>query len=133
MLAIAVIVGHTPELLDGNRSREPFTRLFGVLSLGEVAVDGFFLISGYLLTSSLLSNPSLRRYFVHRITRIYPGFLVAFFFCVFAAGFILRNLSLRLAGSKRSDMAGGAAKSDAHREYHNRNDFDFGIFKLVSR
>ena len=82
LLAACVVFGHTPELIDGSRVREPLTNIFGVLSLGEVSVDGFFLISGYLLTSSLVRKPALLPYFVNRIGRIYPGFVVAFVFCV---------------------------------------------------
>jgi peptidoglycan/LPS O-acetylase OafA/YrhL len=82
MLASLVIFGHSPELIDGNRSREPLTEMFGVLTLGEAAVNGFFLVSGYLLVASILSSQSLRDYFVKRITRIYPGFIVASLVCV---------------------------------------------------
>lgn len=83
LLAIAVIFGHTPELLDGNRSREPLTMLFHGLSLGETAVFGFFLLSGYLLTASILAAPDLVGYAVKRIARIYPGFILATLICFF--------------------------------------------------
>jgi peptidoglycan/LPS O-acetylase OafA/YrhL len=85
LLASLVVFGHSPELIDGNRSREPLTEMFGVLSLGEAAVNGFFLVSGYLLIASILSS-SLRDYFAKRITRIYPGFIVASLVCVLIVG-----------------------------------------------
>lgn len=44
-------------------------------NMGGWAVIGFFAISGYLITSSRLSNP-LGVFLVHRIARIFPAFLV---------------------------------------------------------
>ena len=78
LFATLVIVSHAPELIDGNRSRELLTQLFGTMSFGEVAVDGFFLLSGYLITQSYLRNPSPRAYLGKRLARIIPGYLVAF-------------------------------------------------------
>jgi peptidoglycan/LPS O-acetylase OafA/YrhL len=75
--ASMVVLSHAPELVDGNRSRELLTRLFGTLSFGEMGVDGFFLISGYLITRSFLTSPGLLNYLAKRIARIYPAFLVA--------------------------------------------------------
>jgi peptidoglycan/LPS O-acetylase OafA/YrhL len=83
ILALSVIVGHSPEMTDGNRGREPLTMVFGTLSLGEVAVYGFFIISGYLITGSYFSAPSLISYLMRRVFRIYPAFVVAFLLSVF--------------------------------------------------
>ncbi|WP_407521551.1 acyltransferase family protein [Methylobacterium oryzisoli] len=82
LFAALVVVAHSPELIDGNRSREILTRVFGTVSFGEVAVDGFFLISGYLITRSYLGAVSPGAYLARRILRIYPGFLVASLVCV---------------------------------------------------
>lgn len=78
VLASLVIVSHSPELLDGNRSREILTRTFGTLSFGEVAVDGFFLISGYLIAGSYVGTNAVGRYLLKRVVRIVPGYAVAF-------------------------------------------------------
>jgi peptidoglycan/LPS O-acetylase OafA/YrhL len=77
-LSILVILSHCPEALDGNRSRELLTRIFGSVSFGELAVDGFFLISGFLIVKSLLQSKSYPEYLLKRLLRIYPGFCVAF-------------------------------------------------------
>ncbi|WDF74671.1 acyltransferase family protein [Novosphingobium sp. KACC 22771] len=91
MLALLVILSHAPEMANGDRHREILTRLFGTLSFGDLAVDGFFIISGYLISASMLSNSKgfLRR----RVMRIYPGFLVASLFCLVIVG-PLRGISL---------------------------------------
>ncbi|MDE1953572.1 MAG: acyltransferase [Betaproteobacteria bacterium] len=85
-LASLVIVSHVPELSDGNRSREILTGLFHTLSLGKVAVDGFFLVSGYLILQSWLREPRLLRFLQKRVLRIYPAFLAASLVCVLIVG-----------------------------------------------
>lgn len=86
VLAGLVIVAHAPELIDGDRSREVLTQVFGTLSCGELAVDGFFLVSGYLITQSWLACPSALAYLRNRVLRIYPGFVVASLVCIFVVG-----------------------------------------------
>ena len=82
LFASLVIVSHAPELTDGNRSRELLTRVFGTLSFGELAVDAFFIISGYLITASVVRSRSLAGYGWRRLLRIAPGFLVSFAVCI---------------------------------------------------
>ncbi|MES2072232.1 MAG: acyltransferase [Pseudomonadota bacterium] len=82
LFATLVIVSHSPELIDGNRSREILTQIFGTLSFGEVGVDGFFLISGYLITKSFVQRQSTLAYLAKRVLRIVPGYLASFWICV---------------------------------------------------
>jgi len=105
ILAVLVIVSHSPELIDGDRRREILTSMFGTLSFGELAVDGFFLISGFLITKSFAESPSLSSYLCRRAFRIIPAYLVSFWICVlFVAPFAgceqdvsaLRVLTLQL-------------------------------------
>jgi peptidoglycan/LPS O-acetylase OafA/YrhL len=42
----------------------------------QCAVEIFFMISGFLITASLLRAPSIRHFVIHRVLRIYPVFLV---------------------------------------------------------
>jgi peptidoglycan/LPS O-acetylase OafA/YrhL len=81
-LACLVIISHAPELLDGNRSRELLTQTFHTISFGEFAVDGFFIVSGYLITASYQGTDSTSVFLFKRIARIYPGFCVAWLVCL---------------------------------------------------
>lgn len=57
IFAVLVLLAHSPEIVDGNRDRELLTMLGGILSFGELAVDGFFLLSGYLIMQSWNNHP----------------------------------------------------------------------------
>lgn len=86
ILATLVLVSHSSELIDGNRGREPLTRMFGTYSLGDLAVSGFFLLSGYLIMQSWDAQPYGWPFLKKRILRIYPGFIVASLICAFVVG-----------------------------------------------
>jgi peptidoglycan/LPS O-acetylase OafA/YrhL len=82
-LALVVVFSHSFLLSTGSNNREPFMILTrGEYSLGSVAVDSFFILSGFLVTKSFLSSRSVFKYMTNRIRRIYPGFVVAMLFCV---------------------------------------------------
>lgn len=86
LLAFFVILSHSPELIDGNRNREVLTQIFHSLSFGQLAVDGFFLLSGYLIVQSWESAPQVWYFLQKRILRIYPAFILAALVCVFIVG-----------------------------------------------
>lgn len=98
LFAILVILSHSSELIDGDRSREILTRIFGTLSFGELGVDGFFLISGYLITKSFQQSRSMGEYLLKRVLRIYPGYLAAYLVCVFVLGPFVGAQIARLSG-----------------------------------
>jgi peptidoglycan/LPS O-acetylase OafA/YrhL len=86
LLATLVLVSHSFELIDGNRERELLTSLFHTMSFGELAVDGFFLVSGFLIIQSWQHNPSFFTFCKKRILRIYPAFIVASLLCAVVVG-----------------------------------------------
>lgn len=86
LFASLVIAAHTPELVDGSRRRELFTSLTGTMSFGDLAVNGFFVISGFLITASFKNSASIPSYLGKRAARIYPAFIVASLFSLLVAG-----------------------------------------------
>jgi peptidoglycan/LPS O-acetylase OafA/YrhL len=99
-LAVLVLLSHSPELIDGNRKREILSAIFHTFSCGELAVKGFFLISGYLIIQSWQRNPQLFDYFKKRVLRIYPGFIIATLISAFVVAPLGANLSDYLAQFK---------------------------------
>lgn len=77
LFATLVLLSHAPELTDADGRRELLHRLFGTLAFGDLAVDGFFLLSGCLIVQSWQRSPQLSDFLKKRVLRIYPGFIVA--------------------------------------------------------
>ncbi|CAB3755671.1 acyltransferase family protein [Paraburkholderia solisilvae] len=69
-----------------TRVADPYAAKILAINPGGLAVDGFFLISGYLITQSWLADPSAKRFLARRVLRLYPGFIVASLFSVFVVG-----------------------------------------------
>ena len=108
-LAASVIVSHS-WVLSGH-SQIPVG--FGDQYVGDIAVDGFFAVSGFLILGSRLASKSLLDFFWRRFLRIWPAFVVVLVFvaavvapfAVFvlgngryeplsAAGYVAKNLAL---------------------------------------
>ena len=87
-LASMVLLSHSFELKEEYAGRAILTRLFGTLTLGELAVDGFFLVSGFLIVQSWQRNPDLNHFLRNRILRIFPAFVVASLISAFLAGLL---------------------------------------------
>lgn len=82
--ALAVLFSHAYPL-TGRNDDEPATRLLG-MSLGDIAVDIFFFVSGLLVTGSLVKRRSGRDFVRARLRRIYPGLWVMLALLVFGLG-----------------------------------------------
>jgi peptidoglycan/LPS O-acetylase OafA/YrhL len=77
-LAVVVIFSHSFPLGTGSNSHEPLLRATnGQITFGTLAVDWFFVISGFLITQSWHNSRNAWSYLKKRICRIYPGFLAA--------------------------------------------------------
>jgi hypothetical protein len=74
-LATTVIFSHSYDMLGRTN---PFKRATGgQTELASVAVDVFFVLSGYLITQSFCSSHTVLDYFWKRILRLFPAFVVA--------------------------------------------------------
>lgn len=90
--ATLVIFSHSYPLLKfhGTDPLEASTRI----SFGGLAVDIFFITSGFLICRSFLNKPSIIDYALSRILRIYPALIIAVTFCVLMVGPIFTTSSL---------------------------------------
>jgi peptidoglycan/LPS O-acetylase OafA/YrhL len=97
--ATLVLLSHAPELTDGNKSRELFHRITdSPMTFGGVGVDGFFLLSGYLIVQSWLGEPKLSNFLRKRFLRIVPGYLVAVLLSTLAVGMLAPGVPHFFAG-----------------------------------
>lgn len=74
-LALMVVVSHAFSVVSGHVPDEPLARTTG-FSLGEHAVNGFFAVSGFLVTMSY-DRRGWRDYVIARSLRIGPGLVAA--------------------------------------------------------
>jgi peptidoglycan/LPS O-acetylase OafA/YrhL len=86
IFAVLVILSHSFPLATGlGNADEPLYRLtHGQITLGNISVWAFFVISGFLITQSWQRSPKVGKYLKRRICRIYPGFVVAALLTAFA-------------------------------------------------
>jgi peptidoglycan/LPS O-acetylase OafA/YrhL len=83
--ALAVGFGHQPVVND--------------TTLGDLAVDAFFVLSGFLVTGSLVRTRSVARYLWHRALRIMPGFWACLLVLALVVAPVLAVLQGRPAAS----------------------------------
>lgn len=87
--AAAVIYAHAFPIAGGPDTVEPLYALTG-MNCGDIAVDVFFVTSGYLVTQSLLSGGgSLVSFVVSRAVRIYPALITVSCLTAFIIGPLL--------------------------------------------
>ncbi|SNT09067.1 Peptidoglycan/LPS O-acetylase OafA/YrhL, contains acyltransferase and SGNH-hydrolase domains [Granulicella rosea] len=83
-LAVLVIYSHSYALGLGSEAREPIARLtHGQVTGGSIAVNLFFIMSGFMITASAERSPSIASYLKKRVLRIYPAFIAVTLLCAF--------------------------------------------------
>ena len=74
--ALLVIYGHAPAFIPNAVSTDVVARLLGFDYSGSLAVKFFFMLSGLLVTMSIMARPQPVEFVIKRIARIFPGLLV---------------------------------------------------------
>lgn len=75
MASVLVIESHSTQLTGIGISYVKL--LTKSVSLGNLCVDVFFMVSGYLILASYLRISNTRNYLIARALRIYPGLIIA--------------------------------------------------------
>lgn len=99
LLAAEVMLFHSWPI-TGHQWPKPTVSL-----LFAVGVDGFFAISGFLITRSWLTDPRLRDFLAARALRILPGFYI----CLIVIAFIFAPLSVAIQGGSAAKLLGSSA------------------------
>jgi peptidoglycan/LPS O-acetylase OafA/YrhL len=94
-LAAEVIFCHSWGITGRVLSSKP---VYQLLLCG--GVDGFFAISGFLITASWLSNPRVRDYLAARALRILPGFYA----CLAVTAFVIAPIGVWVQGGSVSKL-----------------------------
>ena len=102
-LAMLVIFSHSYLVCTGSEAGDPFNILTRRQATGgHMAVDLFFIISGFLITASFERSTSILSYLKKRIRRIYPGFIVV---TMLSALFVVPLAGGHVAGTTHSAQA----------------------------
>ncbi len=99
VLATSVLISHAVPLARGQHTQEPLEALLH-FSLGGLAVYGFFAISGFLVTQSLMQRADIVSYFQARMLRIFPGLAAALLLTLVVLGPVVTTDSLKQYGSE---------------------------------
>lgn len=94
-LAMGVIFWHSWPLTGRHISFEPVRQL-----LSEGWVDGFFALSGFLITSSWFKRPRVREYFLARGLRLLPGLWV----CLIVTALIIAPIAASIQGGSAAKL-----------------------------
>lgn len=81
VFASIVVIQHAFAL---NNITDPLTEI-GFTNFGQIGVNGFFILSGYLITSSWINSKSFVGFTWRRVLRIFP----AFWACLVITAFII--------------------------------------------
>jgi peptidoglycan/LPS O-acetylase OafA/YrhL len=83
--AYAVLLSHSFALAVGSPDAEPLRHALGT-TFGLIAVDVFFITSGFLVTASFLTRQNVVEFVWARVLRIFPALLVMLLLTVLGLG-----------------------------------------------
>jgi peptidoglycan/LPS O-acetylase OafA/YrhL len=91
VLALAVLISHSFWFATGSSANEPLYAITGY-SLGEHAVQAFFILSGFLVAQSLARSGDVLDFAVARTLRIFPGLIVCVLATSLGLGLLVTSL-----------------------------------------
>ncbi|MFM2667058.1 acyltransferase [Vibrio mediterranei] len=94
LAACLVLISHSYAIYFGEPNLEPLRVLTG-LSIGDMSVNAFFVISGFLLHRSITYDFNFTKFAINRVLRIYPALTIAVTFSVFVIGILATELNVR--------------------------------------
>ena len=80
--ATNILLAHLWEL-----SQSASLHFLADFSNSSIAIKGFFVISGFLVSKSYTSTPSLKQYFIKRVRRILPAYIFVVLLSIIALSF----------------------------------------------
>lgn len=87
ILALFVIFAHSYPIFYGIGTKDIITdKILKTVSLGRFAVIGFFILSGFMITQSILHSKNMKEFILKRVIRIFPALIVMLLLTVFALG-----------------------------------------------
>lgn len=89
--ALAVLITHSFALAIGSGDAEPFRTPLGI-TMGAIAVDVFFITSGFLVTASLFQRQSATEFIWARFLRIFPALVLMLSLTVFVLGIFFTSM-----------------------------------------
>lgn len=96
-LAVTVMIGHAFYVTKGHLfSAGPLAEpmVFFEYRPSYLAVNLFFILSGFLITKSLLGNRNIAEYAAARILRIFPALIIYMLFVMFVMGPLVTSLPM---------------------------------------
>ena len=92
IFALMVVVGHCYAVVFGGPTGEP--HIFYHYTFSYLAVNLFFIASGFLVTKSMLYRGDVIEFGAARFLRIYPGLLVHVLFVMLIVGVLATSMPL---------------------------------------
>ncbi|MCF6221986.1 MAG: acyltransferase [Robiginitomaculum sp.] len=92
IFAYMVLIGHAFVVVLGGSSDEP--HIFFELTFSYMAVNLFFIASGFLVTGSMMYRKNMASFASARILRIFPALIVHVFIMMFVFGLMTTALPL---------------------------------------
>ena len=80
-----MLFAHSADLIGAKWTLQSMIEGYGFF-IGNIAVNVFFVVSGFLVTASLFNRGNIAAFFWARFLRIFPGLWVATLLTVFGLG-----------------------------------------------